>query len=464
MALSIFAAAAEVPAQPALVATGRTLNYSGLADRVRSAVGWLRRRGMDGPAPVALDAANTSLTVEMAHALIALGTPVLLLHPQLTGRERRTILEDTGSPPVVDAGWPGDPDARPLPPDPDPPPTDDRPLAIVHTSGSTGRPRGVILSRRAFAASATASAANLGWRDDDRWLLRLPVAHVGGLSILTRSLLARRTVVLAGDARPADLLATIERENVTLASLVPTLLTRLLDLEPPRRPPPSLRAVLLGGAAASPALLARAADRGWPVLTTYGLTEACSQVTTQDYGTVNRGQLGAGRPLPRTEVRIDDDGQILIRGPTLMTGYVSPPGVEAPFVEGGWFPTGDFGRLDDAGNLHVTGRGVHRIVTGGENVDPLEVEQTLERLAGVRQACVFGVPDAEWGHVVCAAIVPDRELDLDLDQLRAEVEGALAPFKRPRRIAVVDELPMLESGKVDREAVARLAAGRLRAL
>lgn len=460
MALSVFAAAADVPAQPALVTTGRTLNYSGLADRVRTAVGWLRRRGLDGPAPLALDAANTSLTVEMAHALIALGTPVVLLHPRLTGRERRTILEATGSPPVVDAGWPADPDARPFPPDPDPPPADDRPLAIVHTSGSTGHPRGVVLSRRAFAASATASAANLGWRDDDRWLLRLPVAHVGGLSILTRCLLARRTVVLSGDARPADLLVTIERENVTLVSLVPTLLARLLDLEPPRRPPPCLRAVLLGGAAASPALLARAVDRRWPVLTTYGLTEACSQVTTQDYGTVNRGQLGAGRPLPGTEVRIDDDGQILIRGPTLMTGYVTPHGVEAPFVEGGWLPTGDFGRLDDGGNLHVTGRGSHRIVTGGENVDPLEVEQALERLAGVRQACVFGVPDAEWGDVVCAALVVDP--GMELDRLRAELDRTLASFKRPRRIALVDALPVRGAGKVDREAVARLAGEQLR--
>lgn len=461
MALSVFAAAADVPAQPALVATGRTLNYSGLADRVRSAVGWLRRRGLDGPAPVALDAASTSAIVEMAHALIALGTPAVLLHPRLTGRERRTILEDAGSPPVVDAGWPGDPDARPLGRDPDPPPNDDRPLAIVHTSGTAGRPRGVVLSRRAFAASATASAANLGWHDDDRWLLRLPIAHVGGLSVLTRCLLARRTVVLAGDGSPADLMATLEWDGVTIVSLVPTLLARLLDLEPPRRPPPHLRAVLLGGAAASPALLDRAADRRWPVLTTYGLTEACSQVTTQDYGTVNRGQMGAGRPLPGTEVRIDDDGQILVRGPTLMTGYVTPHGVAAPLVEGGWLPTGDYGRLDRGGNLHVTGRREDRIVTGGENVDPLEVEQALERVAGVRQACVFGSPDAEWGDIVCVALVADR--DLDLERVRTELAATLASFKRPRRIALVDALPVRGAGKVDREAVARLAAGRLRA-
>jgi o-succinylbenzoate---CoA ligase len=458
MSLSVFAAAEDSPQRDALVVEGQTTSFAELADRTRAAVGWLRRRGLDHARLVALDATPTPDTLAMIHALMALGVPALPLHPRLTPGERQVALDDAAPDGVVEHDWHRSADARAHGPDPAPPPDDERTLAVVHTSGSTGRPRGVVLSRRAFAASAAASAANLGWEDHDRWLLRLPVAHVGGLSIVTRCLLARRAVVLAPDA-PADAIpAILDRDRVTLASLVPTLLARLLDQAPNQPPPPHLRALLLGGAAASPALLERAAELGWPVLTTYGLTEACSQVTTQDYGTVNRGELGAGRPLPGTDVGIDDDGQILVRGPTLMTGHLTPRGPEAPFLDGGWLPTGDHGRLDDAGNLHVAGRRADRIITGGENVDPVEVEQALEQIPGIAQACVFGVPDPEWGEVVWAAVVAGDAFDPATlaDLLRAR----LAPFKRPRRIVRLEALPTRGAGKVDREAAAREAAAR----
>jgi o-succinylbenzoate---CoA ligase len=462
MTLSVFAAAREAPGRIALVTDRETLDYAALADRVRAAVGWLRRGGLDRAERLTLVANRDTATLEMLHALLALGIHPVLVHPRLTEAERRTAMEEAGALPLLDPHWSRDPDARPYGPDPEPPPDDGRPLAILQTSGTAGRPRAVVLSRRAFVASATASAANLGWQEDDRWLLRLPVAHVGGLSVVTRCLLARRAVVLADDDGPAELLETLERDRVTIASLVPTLLGRLLDLAPPASPPPRLRALLLGGAAASPALLARAADRGWPVLTTYGLTEACSQVTTQEYGTVNRGELGAGRPLQGTQVRIDDDGQILVRGPTLMEGYLTRHGLETPFRDDGWLATGDHGRMDEHGNLHVAGRRGDRIVTGGENVDPVEVEQALERLPGIRAACVFGVPDPEWGELVCAALVADP--GLNLDPVRAAVHEALAPHKRPRRVALVDALPTRGPGKLDRTAVAALAAPGLQPL
>lgn len=462
MALSVFAAAREAPDQPALVVDGRAMDYATLADRTRRAVGWLRRRRLDQAALLALDATATPTAIEMLHALIALGVPALLIHPRLTDGERNAVLADAPAADLIDPGWSDDPDARPAGPDPGPPPDDERTLAIVHTSGTTGRPRLVVLPRRAFTAAAAASAANLGWRDDDRWLLRLPIAHVGGLSVVTRCLLACRAVVLAPDVPPATLLETIRRDRVTLVSLVPTLLNRLLDLDPPPEPPAHLRAVLVGGAAAAPTLLARAADHGWPVLTTYGLTEACSQVTTQEYGTVNRGEAGAGRPLPGIEVRIAEGGEILVRGPSLMAGYATARGVESPPGPDGWLATGDHGRIDEAGNLHVAGRRADRIITGGENVDPVEVEQALERVPGIREACVFGLPDPEWGEVVCAAVVADS--GLDADRVVDEMRRGLASFKRPRRIALLDALPTRGAGKVDRAAVLREAVPRLKSL
>jgi len=461
MSLSVFADD-DAANRPALVSGDQVLDYDELARGARSAVGWLRRRRLDGVGLTAMTAEVTVEALEMVHAHVALGVPVMLIHPRLTADEQRVVLEEAGSPPVVDPSWHEDPDARPAGPDPEPPPDDDRAMAILHTSGTTGQPRAVVLSRRAFIASARASEANLGWREDDRWLLRLPVAHVGGLSVAVRCLLARRAVVLARDSGPVELLDTIRRRRVTLVSLVPTLLARLLDVTGPTDLPRHVRAILLGGAAAAPALLERAANRGWPVLTTYGLTEACSQVTTQPYGTTNRGGSGAGLPLPGTEVRIDQDGQILVRGPTLLSGYLTRHGIEDPPLRDGWLPTGDHGRLDRAGNLHVGGRRADRIVTGGENVDPVEVEQALERLPGILQACVFAEPDPEWGEVVCAALV--ARADLDLDFIRREIARTLAPFKRPRRVGLVGAIPMGPSGKPDRQATARLTTPRLRPL
>jgi O-succinylbenzoic acid--CoA ligase len=493
VSLSVFAAAADAPDHPAVITEREMLTFAGLADRARDAVARLRDRSLEGAEPVALIAGHDLATLVTVHALIATGTPALLLHPRLTPAERVGLMDAVRPIGVVDPGRLGDHDPEPgtgpgtgpagpesaataahrsagegelaSDPDPDAPPDDERTLAIVQTSGTTGRPRGVILSRRAFVASARASAANLGWRDDDRWLLPLPMAHVGGLSVVTRCLLARRTVVLSSDADARSLLDSVQRHRVTLVSLVPTVLKRFLDLDPPG-PPEHLRAILLGGAAASPALLGRAADRGWPVLTTYGLTEACSQVTTQRYGTRNRGEAGAGPPLPGIELRIGGEDEILVRGPTLFTRY-APPGIDRPIVDGGWFPTGDRGRLDGRGNLHVLGRRSDRIITGGENVDPAEVEHVLETLPAIREACVFGVPDEEWGERVCAAVVPERAEDEEAlgGRIEGQIRGLrdrLAAFKLPRGLAVVDSLPRNATGKVDRREAARLARERLR--
>lgn len=460
MSLSVFAAARDAPGEPALVVDGRVRSYGELAEGARAAVAWLRTRDLTDARLIAVRGTLDPPTIEMVHALIALGVPALMLHPALGAEEQAALLSEASPAAIVDAGWRSDPIAAELDPyDPPPPPDDERALAILYTSGSTGRPKGVVLSRRAFIASARASAANLGWHPGDRWLLRLPIAHVGGLSILTRCLLARRAVVLAPAGDAAAIVEAIRRDGVTLLSLVPTLLARLLDRGAP--PPPSLRALLLGGAPAAPSLLERAAAEGWPVLTTYGLTEACSQVTTQRPGTVNHGELGAGPPLPGIELRVDDDGAIHVRGDVLLSGYFPPHAHPPPLDADGWLTTGDRGWLDPHGNLHVAGRRTDRIITGGENVDPLEVEDALERQAGIRQACVFGVADEEWGEVVCAAVVGE---EAEIPAALRAAGARLAAFKRPRRYAVLDALPLTASGKVDRPAAARLAAGRLRPL
>lgn len=453
--LSVLDAAREAPDRPALVIGPRTLTFADLARGVQRAMAALTEQGApfrDGW--LSIVGTSDPETIQTVLAAIELGQPLALVHPRLTQPERNALIESIASRLHLD-----------LPLSPSLPPPPSLPLALLFSSGTTGRPKGVVLSRGAFLASAEASAANLGWRDDDRWLLGLPIAHVGGLSILTRCLIARRTVVVPeptarGERLDAATLASeIERHRVTLVSLVPTQLEWLLAGES-WRPPPHLRAVLVGGAAARPALLARAADRGVPVLTTYGLTEACSQVTTQAAGTVNRGELGSGAPMKGTEVRIVD-GAIQIRGPALLSGYFPGDGT-SPLDGEGFLHTDDLGRIDEHGHLHVLGRRSDLIITGGENVHPSEVEGVLERFPGVAEACVFGVPDDTWGQVVAAAIVPAHPGAVDLGALAVHLRSSLAPHRRPRRIALVGSLVTTPAGKLDRRATATRYASELR--
>jgi O-succinylbenzoic acid--CoA ligase len=348
-------------------------------------------------------------------------------------------------------------DALPVPAPP--PPASSLPLAVVYTSGTTGRPKGAVLSRRAFAAAAAASAQNLRWTDEDRWLLTLPVCHVGGLSIVTRCLSARRPVILEPRFDPDAVLASIVRERATLLSVVPTMLQALLERDRDNALG-RLRAVLVGGAGAPFPLMEACADRKVAALATYGLTEACSQVTVQRLSDPPRARRGSGEPLPGVEIQIALDsgaparpgeaGRIRVRGPTMMDGYfLGPERPPDPARDAqGWFDTGDVGELDAAGTLHVHSRRTDLIVSGGENVYPVEVEERLEELPGVRRALVFGVPDERWGQIVAAAL--ELAPGTSLPDLAAGVAASLAPHKRPRLACAVDALPLTASGKLER--------------
>ncbi len=399
--------------------------------------------------------------VETVTAILALledRVPFVLLHPRWRRAERDRALAMSGASLVIedDGAVTTLPGAA----------AKESPLGghavVVFTSGSTGRPRGAVLGHAALCASAEAHTAVFGWREDDRWLLSLPTAHVGGLMIVVRSLLARRTIVLGGreaegtfDAEGA--LRTIERHRVTLLSVVPTMLGRLLD-RGEGRSPASLRAVLVGGAPASPALMARARRRRWPVLATYGLTEACSQVATQR---PREALWGVGAAVPGVEVRIVPSdgagGSVRIRGAMLFDGYLgSEPDAPLvrPFDADGWFDTGDLGVVDGVGRLRILGRGSDRILTGGENVDPAEVEAAVVEWPGAEAACVVGLDDDEWGERVAAVVVDAGcfEAAGGLAALEDHLRAHLAGFKRPRSWRVVEGLPLLPSGKVDRRA------------
>jgi O-succinylbenzoic acid--CoA ligase len=452
VSLSLRAASAEAPDRPALITPGRTWSWSELWARVEREAHALGALG--GPAaPIAFDAPAEEPPLIRLLAAIELGRPALPLPLSLSPASRAELIEVLGA---VD----GDAADRAGPPAPALPPVpadDQRPLALVRTSGSSGAPKAVELSRAAFLASAEASARRLGWAEDDRWMLALPLAHVGGLSVVTRCLAARRPIALAPSGEAGqNLLAAIEGLGASLVSLVPAMLHRALEARPPTNAPARLRVALLGGARTPAPLLAEARRRGLPVVVTYGLTEACSQVATGIPGEPPDPEAGVGPPLPGTELR-SVDGRIEIRSPSLMTRYRPEGAWPSPFTEDGWLRTEDLGHLDERGRLHVTGRADGAITSGGVTVLPGEVEAALEAVPQVAEALVFGQPDARWGERAVALVVPAAGIGRDrlVESLRRRV-AALPPAQRPRAVALVQQLPRTALGKPDRLAAASL--------
>ncbi len=320
-------------------------------------------------------------------------------------------------------------------------PLEDGADLVVATSGSTGAGRGVLLPAAAVRASAAATLDRLG--GPGTWLLALPVSAVAGLQVLVRSVLAgTRPVVLAPGEPPAAAVARLPAGR-RYTALVPTQLRRWLD-----DGPDALRAfdaVLVGGAAADPALLARAREAGVAAVTTYGTTETCG------------GCVYDGVPLDGVRVRADDDG-IAVSGPVLALGYRRDPEATAAAFAGGEFRTRDAGSVGADGRLTVTGRLDDVVVTGGVNVAPQGVEAVLREHPDVADAVVFGRPDEEWGQRVVAAVVPAPGAVPGLAVLRPWVAARLGAPSAPRELHLVEAVPLLHTGKPDRRGVAAAVA------
>jgi O-succinylbenzoic acid--CoA ligase len=309
--------------------------------------------------------------------------------------------------------------------------------SILFTSGSSGTLRGVRLSADNWRAAALASRDHLQHRPGDRWLCVLPLHHVGGLSIIWRMLAVGGTVVLEPDLARA----TARLREVEWASLVPTQLYRILRMS--SSPLTNSPQVLVGGGPVDPALIEEARGAGLEVLPSYGMTETTSQAATA------REAGGPLRPLPGVELRIGPEGRIEVRGDTVMLGYVGAPEVE------GWHPTHDRGRLRPDGSLAVEGRLDRVIITGGEKVDPAQVEAELSGHPGVKEVAVVGIPDPEWGERVGVAVVGEVEAEELEDFLRSRLPG----YARPRLWLGLEALPRTELGKIDTNGLRRLFVG-----
>jgi O-succinylbenzoic acid--CoA ligase len=334
---------------------------------------------------------------------------------------------------------------------------------ILWTSGTAGVRRGVALSFDNLFANTSAVGDRLGSSADDVWLASLSIAHVGGLALVARALMTGAAVFTAGAFDVEVVSDVIDGRGpaaphpVTHASFVPTQLLRILDHRA-EGPPSSFRCALIGGAHAPADLVTRALDAGWPISLTYGMTEMTSQVATAPPAQVRAKPGALGKPLDCVEMKIDGGGEIFLRGRSRAIAYVGS--AEALADTDGWYRTGDFGYVDDVGDLWVTGRRIDRIVSGGVTVDAVEVEDVLCMHPAVAEACVVGVSDAEWGEVVGACIVP-VEGEFDLDDVDESLRERLSAAKRPRLWCIEKELPLNANGKVERARVkALLELGR----
>ncbi|HUS22575.1 MAG TPA: AMP-binding protein [Aeromicrobium sp.] len=311
---------------------------------------------------------------------------------------------------------------------------------VVRTSGSSGEPKDVVLSHTAVLASARATLDRLG--GPGHWLLALPVSGIAGIQVLVRSALAEREPVVLTDhpsLRSAN--DALDASMRRYAAVVPTQLHRWAEFGDELGALAELDAVLVGGAAIDPGLLMIARSEGVNVVRTYGMTETCG------------GCVYDGVPLDGVEVRVDDDGQVWLNGPTLFDGYVGEP--REP---GAWFATADRGEFLPDGRLRVLGRIDEMVVSGGVNIPLPAVEGGLRIQPGIADVAVVGVADLEWGARVVAAVVPAVGARWDLPTLRDAVEAVGMPRTwAPRQLLMLDELPMLSAGKVDRERLRRLA-------
>jgi o-succinylbenzoate---CoA ligase len=449
-------AACSAPMLTALHTPDARLSYAELLRAARSGAGELCERGVRQGERVAIALAPGVEFAQALHACFLIGAVAVPVDLRLTASERERIV--AGARILIErpltaesqtaADW--ETSAQDTTHDLD------AVCVVIHTSGTTSSPKPVELTYGNFLWSALGSAVALGVDPGERWLCALPLAHVSGLSILVRSAIYATTAVIHERFETGSVLAALQEDRITLVSLVPTTLARLLDAG--LCDPPQLRCALTGGGPVPAALVRRAREAGVPVLETYGLTECCSQAATAPLaavaGTLTDGydaprdgivaepprEVGAGVPLFCIRTEIAEDGEIVLEGPTVARCALSADGR---------LHTGDLGSIDADGFLHVSGRKADTIVSGGENVAPREVEAVLEAYPGVLEAAVIGRGDPQWGEVVTAIVVVAPQASLKESCLRKHCASRLAPFKVPKRVEFVSApLPRTRSGKL----------------
>src|SRR5699024_2124065 len=318
------------------------------------------------------------------------------------------------------------------------------PFTMMYTSGTTGAPKGVVHTYGNHWWSAVGSVLNLGLHDKDKWLLTLPLFHVGGLSILIRSVMYGMTVYFMERYDVKVLREALYERGETIASLVTLMLQQLLEEMQGEPLPKDVRCILLGGGSVSASLLERVEKQEVPLFQSYGMTETSSQIVTLSAAYAREKSGSAGKALVPANVAIsnpDDEGvgEIIVKGPMVFTGYHQLPTENEKAFSDGWFHTGDLGYLDQDGFLYVVDRRNDLIISGGENIYPSEIEDVLVEFPPIKEAAVVGKKDEKWGQVVVAFVVTKAKFNDE--KLLVFLKERLASYKLPKEIIRINELP-----------------------
>jgi O-succinylbenzoic acid--CoA ligase len=470
--------ASLTPERLALVASGARWNFWELNAHVSGAAAWLQTLGVQSSERVAVLARNSANYVVLVHAISRAGAVLVPLNTRLTPAEllwqinhlgAKLLLIDEAHAQTAQVLAQQTPlrveslnqnfteyEIRNTPLIPNP-----YSLTAIHsilfTSGTTGQPKGAQLTFGNHFFSAVGSALNLGLHADDVWLACLPLFHVGGLSILLRGIIYGIPVVVHESFDEVEVNRAIVDERVTIISVVSAMLQKMLGAGLGAQPT-SLRCVLLGGGPAPRPLLEECAARGLPVVQTYGLTEAASQVATLAPEDALRKLGSAGKPLLPTELKIENPdvggvGEIVVRGLTVTPGYYANEQATAHVLREGWLHTGDIGYLDDEGYLYVLDRRDDLIISGGENVYPAEIEAVLLSHPAIAEAGVTGAEDARWGQVPVAYIALRAGETLTEIEVKEFCAARLARYKIPAQVKFVEALPRNAAGKLLRRAL-----------
>ncbi len=395
---------------------------------------------------------------------IGLEPPVRITPAPNTAPEADAVLDLAGLLAAEPAGAepPGERDPQPW----------DRPLLIGYTSGTTGRPKGAVLSGINMFFNAVNDLLTVDLRSDDVTITLLPMFHIGGVNLFTLpTLFAGGRVVLPDRFDPDEAVRLIEDERVTIVFGVPTVHQRLLEAIDRLKPDLSRVRMFYSGGAPCPVPLIRAFhERGCKFGQGYGLTETSPTVFMLLEEDFARKAGSIGRPAPFNRVRVVDPvtgervppggvGEITVRGPNVFTAYWQNEAATRQAIRDGWFHTGDLARIDEEGFVTIAGRLKEMIISGGENIYPVEVEQAIQTHPAVAEAAVFAVPHPEWGEVPHAAVMLRPGASVTEDELRAHCLTRLGKYKIPKRFFILDELPRNAAGKVVKSRLADLTQG-----
>jgi O-succinylbenzoic acid--CoA ligase len=341
---------------------------------------------------------------------------------------------------------------------------DDSDALLMYTSGSSGNPKGVILTYLNLLRSAENTVKLTEQLPHDRWAASLPFYHIGGIQIIVRALLCGSSIVLPEEVKAGSIIKMMNDHKPTLTSLVTTVLRRFVQLE--IKPNPEMRYVFIGGGPIDNELIKDALKLGWNIIKVYGSTETSSMVTALKYSEAGKKINSAGRVIDDTIIKIVNNsgnflpdfsaGEIAVSGKTIMRGYWNNKSETAAKLKDGFYFTGDIGYLDNEKYLYVEARRSDLIISGGENINPLEIEPLLLKHEGINDVCIFPISDIEWGQTAAAAVQLKKGFNLSGDLVRDFLREKIASFKIPKKYFFIEKLPRNELGKINREEVRKL--------